>query len=218
MKVRQINEYWRDRLRGLQAVDDMVKEVMVSLRQTGQTDETYVVFTSDNGYQLGEQGILGKNRLYEGSLQVPLVVRGPGIEPGTRDDTPVTLVDLVPTFLSWAGATPGRTLEGLPLHDVAASGRDTLLIQTGDEVADRTPGFRYRGVTTERYLFAIRTDHPARGILLDRQRDPHGLVNRYADPAYRAVRHELAARVRVLARCSGVSSCNRVFGSPPAPD
>jgi len=204
----------RARLRALRSVDDAVARTVRQLRRADELDQTYFVFTSDNGYQLGEQGILGKNRLFEESLRVPLVIRGPGIEPGTRNDTPVSLVDLVPTLLRWARAQPGRPLDGLPLGDVGPQTRDTMLIQTGDALADSSPGWLWRGVRTSDYVYASPVGDPDGGFLYDLDADPDQRANLIHQPVYSKVRRELERRTTVLSDCVG-AACNQVFGPLP---
>jgi len=211
---------FRARVRALRSVDDAVAATVRRLERLGELDNTYIVFTSDNGYALGEHRLLSKNYLFDEILEVPMVIRGPGFEPGTVDDTSVTLVDLVATIADWAGATPGHALDGLSIErlrdDARLPARDTILIQTGDRLADSTPGWDYRGVTTARYLFGHRAGKPGTGILFDRERDPHALRNVFWDRDYRAIRRELTDRTRVLSRCAG-AGCNRVFGPLPPP-
>jgi N-acetylglucosamine-6-sulfatase len=208
------------RVRALRSVDDAVAATVARLDRLGELDNTYVVFTSDNGYALGEHRLRSKNFLVDEVLDVPLVIRGPGFTPGTVDDTAVTLVDLVATIVDWAGATPGHRLDGVSIERLRDRDgppvRDTILVQTGDQVADDTPGWDYRGVTTSRYLFGYQAGRRRVGILFDRKRDPYALHNRFRDPTYRAVRHALSHRTDVLARCRG-AGCNRVFGPLPRP-
>jgi arylsulfatase A-like enzyme len=71
------------RIRSLLSVDDAVKHLVSTLRRTGELDSTYIVFTSDNGYALGEHRYTGKDRLSDEILDVPLVIRGPGVPAGT---------------------------------------------------------------------------------------------------------------------------------------
>lgn len=209
---------WRDRLRALRSVDDSVARIVGELRRTGELAQTYFVFTSDNGFQLGEHRIVGKNRLFEESLRVPLIVRGPGIAPGSVERRQVSLVDLTPTILGWAGAKAGRRADGLALQQLGGSQpfRDTILVQTGDAADDRSPGWWFRGVRTPRYTYARIAGDLRQGVLFDRRRDPHELVNVFHDPAYASVRAELARRTTALEGCAG-STCNRVFGPVPAP-
>jgi N-acetylglucosamine-6-sulfatase len=211
---------FRARVRSLRSVDDAVAATVRKLDRLGELDDTYLVLTSDNGYALGEHRLSSKNYLFDEILDVPLVIRGPGFEPGTVDDTPVTLVDLVATFVDWGGATTGHPLDGVSIERLRdgsqQSARDTILVQTGDQLADDTPGWDYRGVTTSRYLFGYRAGKTGTGLLFDRQRDPYALRNRFWDRDYRAIRRELTRRTKVLSRCSG-AGCNRVFGPLPQP-
>src|SRR5918993_1507759 len=94
------------RLQSLQAVDRAVGSLVQTLAAEGVLDDTYLVFSSDNGYSLGEHRFVGKDVLTDEALQVPLLVRGPGISPGSTSDLPVTLVDLPATFADLTGVTP----------------------------------------------------------------------------------------------------------------
>ena len=209
----------RARARALRSVDDAVARTIARLRETGELRHTYVVFASDNGYQIGEHRLSGKNLPFDESFDVPLVIRGPGIPAGKRINEPVTLVDLAATFLDWAGGVPaGRPLDGLSLREIGdRHPRDTLLVQIGDSADDSTDGWKYRGVTTRRYLFAVHAGDPAVGILFDRQRDPHATVNQFNRRAYAKIRGELLQRTRELVACSGRDECNQEFGPLPGP-
>lgn len=205
----------RARLRALQSVDRAVASLVETLRETGELERTVIVFTSDNGYSLGEHRFLGKNVLTDPVLQVPLLVRGPGIAPGTSSDLPVTLVDLPTTFAAIAGASPGWTVDGTSvvptLRGLDQPFRDTTLVQTGDDGGD---GWAYRGVRTDRYLYGV---NGADAFLYDVELDPHQLVNRIDDPSYAAVRADLEQRRSQLITCHG-TACNQTFGVPPEPD
>jgi N-acetylglucosamine-6-sulfatase len=205
----------RGRARALRSVDDSVAHLVSQLDEIGELDETYIVFTSDNGYMFGEHRLGGKNVLFDEALDVPLLVRGPGVPRGVKSHRPVTLVDIPAALVKWTGATPGRRLDGLSLTNPGRR-RDTILIQTG--TAQRgTGGWSYRGVTTGRYLYAYRVGHPGSGLLFDRARDPQALRNRFRATAYAAVRRTLDRRTRVLIDCSGPGECNRSFGPVPHP-
>ncbi len=214
----RVEQLFRARARALRSADDAVAATVRRLARLGELDNTYIVFTSDNGYALGEHRLMSKNFLFDEVLDVPLVVRGPGFAPGTVDATPVTLVDLAATFVDWAGATPSHRLDGVSIERLREEKvRDTILVQTGDRLPDETPGWDYRGVDTPRYLFGHRAGRPDIGILFDPERDPHALRNRFKDPAYREIRRRLTHRTAVLSRCAGVADCNRVFGPLPDP-
>ena len=202
------------RLRSLQAVDRAVASLVDTLAAEGVLEETYVVFTSDNGYSLGEHRYVGKDVLTDEALRVPLLVRGPGIVPASTSDLPVTLVDLPTTLAALAGVSPGWLVDGTSLAPTLRGGpqpfRDTTLVQTGSSAED---GWSHRGVRTQRYLYGV--DGPD-GFLYDAETDPDQLVNRYDDPAYAAVRAALERRRAALVDCAGWT-CNQVFGPLPEP-
>ena len=202
------------RLQALQSVDRAVGSLVDTLADQGELDNTYIVFSSDNGYSLGEHRFIGKDVLTDEALQVPLLVRGPGIVPGSRSDLPVTLVDLPATFAALTGVSPAWLVDGTSLAPTLRgedqSFRDTTLIQTGRTLGD---GWSHRGVRTDRYLYG--TDG-ADGFLYDHLLDPEEMVNRIDDPAYAEVRAALELRRAELVDCAGWT-CNQVFGPVPEP-
>ena len=202
------------RLRSLQAVDRAVGSMVETLDRQGVLDDTYIVFSSDNGYSLGEHRFTGKDVLTDEALQVPLIVRGPGIAPGSTSDLPVTLVDLPATFAALTGVTPAWQVDGTSLVPTLLGQdqtfRDTTLIQTGRTLGD---GWSHRGVRTQRYLYG--TDG-ADGFLYDRFVDPDEMINRFDDPTYAEVQAALEMRRTELVDCAGWT-CNQVFGPLPDP-
>lgn len=203
----------RARARALRSVDDSIMGTLTDLERKGKLQDTYVVFTSDNGYQFGEHRYAGKNLMFNESLRIPLYVSAPDRAAGTVS-TPVTLLDLTASIAEWTGSTPTRRIDGLALD--RAGERDTILIQSGNRIDPATDFWSYRGVRTDRYLFAAPPDGGL-GVLFDSERDPHQLTNRYADPAYVRVREELERRTAPLVGCSGWQ-CNRDFPDVPEPD
>ncbi|WP_110183483.1 sulfatase [Nocardioides solisilvae] len=219
-RARLAAEY-RARVRSLQAVDRAVASLVDTLQETGEWEDTYLFFTSDNGYVFGEHRRVGKNLLLEEALRVPLLVAGPGVPEGSVSDVPVTLVDLPATFAALADVRPQRLQDGVSLVPLlrgadpegsAVAARDTVLVQTGRTEGD---GWDLRGVRTSRYLFAAPPDGSGQ-VLHDLRRDPFQLVDRAGDPAYSAVRAELSRRREALLTCAG-PSCNREFGPVPEP-
>ncbi|GAB3032420.1 hypothetical protein GCM10011376_26590 [Nocardioides flavus (ex Wang et al. 2016)] len=202
------------RLQSLQAVDRAVGSLVATLAEEGVLDDTYVVFTSDNGYSLGEHRFVGKDVLTDEALQVPLLVRGPGVVEGSTSDVPATLVDLPATFAALTGVAPQWQVDGASLAPTlrgeAQPFRDTTLIQTGRTLGD---GWSHRGVRTERYLYG--TDG-SDAFLYDRLLDPHETLNVVDDPAYAEVREALERRRLALVTCAGWT-CNQQFGPLPGP-
>jgi N-acetylglucosamine-6-sulfatase len=103
----RIAEHFRQRQRSLLAVDDAVQAIVDALREQGELRNTYILFTSDNGYMQGEHDVpSGKMLPYDPSTQVPLLLRGPGIPSGQVSDELVGNVDLAPTIVQIAGPAP----------------------------------------------------------------------------------------------------------------
>ncbi len=113
----QIDDYYRQRLESMLAVDEMVGSLVDELEAAGELENTYIFFTSDNGWFGGEHRIrAGKNRPYEESARVPLFVRGPGVPAGAKTDKLTLNTDFAPTFAELAGASfpaDGRSLTPL---------------------------------------------------------------------------------------------------------
>jgi N-acetylglucosamine-6-sulfatase len=120
---RYMEELYRKRLQSLLAVDDMIGELIKALRKSGKLENTYIVFTSDNGFHLGQHRLgAGKWTAYEEDIRVPLVVRGPRVPEGRTLQHVVLNNDLAPTFADLAGAEPppftdGRSLVPLLTED-----------------------------------------------------------------------------------------------------
>src|SRR6185312_555615 len=107
---------YRLRAETLLAADDMVGAIVNELQSKGLLENTYIVFTSDNGFFQGEHRMpIGKHLVYEESLRVPLVIRGPQIAANETRTQIVTNLDITATVVDLAGATAGRTLDGRSL-------------------------------------------------------------------------------------------------------
>jgi len=111
-----MEELNRDRMRSMLAVDDMIGDLFDSLRETGELESTYVFFTSDNGFHLGQHRLgAGKWTPYEEDIRVPLVVRGPGVPEGRKLPHMVLNNDLAPTIADLAGVDPPGFVDGRSL-------------------------------------------------------------------------------------------------------
>ena len=216
-----LGEKFVARIEALQAVDEGVRRIVRTLGRTGELDNTYIIFTSDNGYLLGEHGLMGKNLIYDEAMRVPLLVRSPRPEfAGVTSQVPVTAVDIAPTIAELAGATPRRRVDGKSfaplLRGQAQEWRDTQLIQTGTvSRLEAMPGWAVRGVRTSRWTYGV---NQLNGTveLYDRREDPFELVNLASRTEYLPVLTELQLRATALQSCAG-DSCNRTFGPVPEP-
>ncbi len=114
--ISRIDEEWRQRLRSMQAVDEMIKSIVDMLEATGQLDNTYIFFTSDNGYHFGNhRQLLGKTAPYEEEIRVTMVVRGPGVPAGRTLEHLTGNIDLAPTWAGIAGIAPPDFVDGRSL-------------------------------------------------------------------------------------------------------
>lgn len=115
---------WNRRWRGLQGVSDAVDTIRAALDARGITGRTLVVFTSDQGFAVGELGAFGKMDWHEWVLRVPLIVSGPGVPAGDVRRGIVSHADLAPTFAALAGVEPPAGLYGRALQPILAADRD----------------------------------------------------------------------------------------------
>jgi arylsulfatase A-like enzyme len=182
------------RLESLLAVDDLVARVVSALEASGELENTLVIFTSDNGLLLGEHRVALKEWVYQESVRVPLLVRGPGFLPGTTDRLAAN-IDLAPTLLDLAGATPGHTLDGVSLLE-PASGRALLL-----ESYQKGQVPPYKAIHTSRYVFARHSTGERE--LYDLERDPFQLQSRHGSSGYAAIKRRLNERLNALVACAG---------------
>ncbi|KAB7507689.1 Extracellular sulfatase Sulf-1 [Armadillidium nasatum] len=153
--VDEIHEIYRNRLRTLLSVDDLVESVISKLEERGFLDNTYVFFTSDHGYHLGQFSMpRDKREPYEFDIRVPLLVRGPGISEGAEISDVVTNIDLAPTFLELAGLEAPQNMDGVSFKSyllnsanptVNISERTLLIEHSGEGSENPTQDCEYLG-------------------------------------------------------------------------
>ncbi len=105
--------YYDKALESLRSIDDGVKQVIDTLGALHRLRNTYIIFTSDNGFFFGEHRLIGGKFLaYEPSTHLPFLIRGPGIRPGTESNELVGNIDIAPTVLELAGAEADKSIDG----------------------------------------------------------------------------------------------------------
>ena len=222
----EVQAWFARRIESLQSVDRSVAAIVERLRRLGELHRTLLVFTSDNGFLLGEHRYVGKRLPYEASVRVPLLVRGPGVRRGARVDHLVTTVDLTQTITRVAGALPPYPLDGVNLRRVltrrgASAPRAATILQNGGALTPvpGVPAWLYRGYRDARYTYARYPDDGSGSPyeeLYDRAVNPSQIDNVVGDPAYAGVLQLVRERAQALHGCSG-SSCHPDWEPLPAP-
>jgi N-acetylglucosamine-6-sulfatase len=211
-QINQVDARYRARAEAVLGVDDLVQNVVSTLQGTGELKNTVLIFTSDNGFFHGEHRVPnGKVRLYEPSIRVPLLIRGPGVPKGVHRRQPVGNVDLAPTILDFAHAKAGRVEDGVSVLPIAQNKRDWLGrgldLETynnadpseGDD--PENPPVNYLGVRTDRYLYA--TYGNGQQELYDLRSDPFELQNQAGNPIFASVQSALAQLLSSETKCAG---------------
>jgi len=203
--------YMEDYLGCIAAVDENVGRFLDYLDESGLAENTVVVYTSDQGFFLGDHGWFDKRFMYEESLRMPLVVRYPGlIESGSVSDNIVSNLDFAPTFLELAGAKiptemQGNSLKNLLLDEYVEEWRQSLYYHYYEYPAVHMAK-RHYGVRTRQYkLIHFYYDIDA-WELYDLKKDPNEINNVYENPAYTDVVTALKTEIKRLQDLYGDSN------------
>lgn len=225
---------YRLRQGSLYALDELVEAIIRKLEETGELDNTYIVFMSDNGYNLGSHRLIHKMAPYEESIRIPFTVRGPGIPAGISRSETVVIPDLTSTVLDWAGIQTPTSLGGVQSRELDGASLAPLLRKSppmpwrreftiqylsqgflngiGAEVP---PGiWTFSGMDIPSYL-ALRSDEyklirwsattGEQWELYDLRQDPHELRNLLSTPLGRA--RNKATVERLTRRMLELSQC-----------
>jgi arylsulfatase A-like enzyme len=200
-------QYMKDYLRCIAAVDENVGRVLDHLGKNGLADNTLVVYASDQGFYLGEHGWFDKRWIYEESVRTPCMARWPGkIKPGSSSDAMVSNLDFAQTFLEAAGVSAPSEMQGRSLLPVFKSGgkpgnwrKSFYYRYTEPQVHDVAP---HEGVITSRYKLAYFWE-TKEWEMYDRQKDPKELRSIADDPAYFRLRRELERELQRLREVTG---------------
>lgn len=192
--------YMQDYLACVQGVDDSVGRMLDFLDQAGLGESTVVIYTTDNGWYMGEHGLYDKRFMYEPGLRVPLVAGGPGVKPGIVPPQFVANIDLAPTFLDLAGVPvpdwmQGRSLVPLLRGEAPADWRSSVYYRYYHDPGNHNARAHYGVRTaTHKLIHYWRKDA---WELYDLAADPHELHNLLFDPA-EAAKPEVAAKFAEL--------------------
>ncbi len=225
-EIGELTAHYRGRMGALLAVDDLVARVKGELREQGIARDTVFVFTSDNGWILGEHRLRDpvtetgeasgvKYVPYEGSSRVPLMIAGPGFPKGRTVRAPTTNADLASTILEIGGGRARLPQDGISLRRIARRPKDfqnrALLIETFENPRHVPP---YASIRTRRYRYDV--NDLGQANMFDLKRDPWELQSIQDDPRYATIAARLRAKLEQLRTCSG-ATCRkaRVVTPPP---
>jgi arylsulfatase A-like enzyme len=195
------NRYIKDYLRTIRSVDDGVGEVLDYLEKNGLLDNTIVIYTSDQGFYLGEHGWFDKRFMYEESFRTPLLIRYPReVKAGTVIDKLVQNLDFAPTILDYAGVRIPSDMQGESFRKLLDGSSD----KWRDDVyytyyeypaAGGHMVKRHYGVATDRYKLIHFYYDIDEWELYDLEKDPNELKSVYNDPAYAEIQKEMHERL-----------------------
>jgi len=191
----------KDYLRCVKAVDDSVGQIVEALKSEGLLENTIIIYSSDQGFYLGEHGWFDKRWIYEESLHMPFIIRWPGVvKPGTRFTEMIQNIDYAPTFMEMAGgqapaSVHGRSLVPVLKGETPADWRQSVYYHWFSIGGHMVP--IHYGVRTSRYTLAY---FPATDEweLFDLEKDPQQMHSVYANPEYAATVTELKTELSRL--------------------
>lgn len=200
LSVWKFNRYIKDYLRTIQSIDDGVGAVLDYLDESGLSENTIVVYTSDQGFYLGEHGWFDKRFMYEESFRTPILMRYPKeIEAGTQIDELVQNLDFAPAFLDYAGVKIPDDMQGASFRKIvsgdASQWRDAIYY-TYYEYPSVHMVKRHYGIRTNRYKLIHFYYDVDEWELYDIEKDPAEMNNVYEDERYQSVREEMHEKLQ----------------------
>ena len=195
--------YMKDYLASVAGVDKGVGQVLDYLNASGLEENTIVIYTSDQGFYLGEHGWFDKRWMYKESLRTPLLVSWPGkIKAGTRTDRLVSNLDFAETFLDIAQTEIPEDMQGKSIVPILKgktpeNWREAHYYHYYEHPSEHDVR-RHYGITTDRYKLIHFYYDLDQWELYDLEKDPNEMQNRYGDTAYAEVQRELHDRLEIL--------------------
>ncbi|MEW2921186.1 sulfatase [Muricauda sp. ANG21] len=195
--------YMQDYLATIASVDDNVGRVLDYLDETNLAENTLVVYTSDQGFYLGEHGWFDKRFMYQESFRTPLLIRWPNIiQPGITSEEMVQNLDFAQTFLEAAGAAVPNDMQGENLMPIFTGNleqwnRENVYYHYYEYPAEHAVK-RHYGMANKQYKLIHFYHDVDEWELYDLAKDPHEMQNVYDDPAYAEIREKLKEELKAL--------------------
>jgi arylsulfatase A-like enzyme len=191
----------------VEKVDAQIGQILTALRETGHEENTVVVFTSDHGDMAGAHELNQKHSLYDESARVPLIITGPGIAAGRVVETPVSLVDVLPTVCDLSRVQAPDDLPGVTLraalegHDFE---REPVVVESfwGSEISSAV-SVQARCLVTPAHKYVVHEWGEYREQLFDRHDDPWEQVNLAVEARHRPLLHQCRRTLRDWCQSAG---------------
>lgn len=195
--------YMNDYLACIQSVDEGVGRMLDYLKESGLDKNTIVIYTSDQGFYLGEHGWFDKRWMFEQSYRTPLLIMWPGvIKPGSVNKDMVSNLDFAETFLDAAGVPVPKDMQGASMLPVLKGKTPGSWRKEHYYEYYEYPGphsvKRHYGMSTERYKLIHYYFNIDEWEMFDRKADPNEMKNVYDDPKYKTTREDLKKRLSAL--------------------
>ncbi len=208
----KFNRYIKDYLRTIKSVDDGVGEVLDFLEENGLSENTIVVYTSDQGFYLGEHGWFDKRFMYKESFRTPLIVRYPKeIKANTKIEKLVQNLDFAPTFLDYAGISIPAEMQGESFRQLVSGETNDFreaVYYTYYEYPSVHMVKRHYGVANQRYKLMHFYYDVDEWEMYDLEKDPSEMKSIYDDPEYADVQKEMHKKLNELRKYYGDSDEN----------
>ena len=212
LAIWKYNRYIKDYLRTIKSVDDGVGEVLDYLDESGLAENTIVVYTSDQGFYLGEHGWFDKRFMYEESFRTPILMRYPKeIKPGTEINQLIQNLDFAPTFLDYAGVEIPADFQGESFRQIVSGEKSEwrdAIYYTYYEYPSVHMVKRHYGVRTDRYKLMHFYYDIDEWEMYDLEKDPQEMKNIYDDPGYEEVQELMHKRLDEMREKYGDSKEN----------
>lgn len=202
--------YMQDYLATIAAVDENVGRMLDYLEENGLAENTIIVYTSDQGFYLGEHGWFDKRFMYKESFRTPLMIKWPGTTaPGSSSDKMVQNLDYAQTLMEIGGIPAHPQMQGLSLVPLLKGNEDDWQREAAYYHYYEYPGEhtvkRHYGIATDRYKLIHFYHDIDVWELYDTKADPNEMRNVYNDPAYLSIKNELTAKLTELRAIYGDS-------------
>ncbi len=225
LQLAQIDQGFRKRAQSVEAIDELLASLQSVLKANGLLENTYIFFTSDNGYHLGEHRLAGgKQTAFETDIRVPLIVTGPGVPRGRMIDRLASNIDLFPTFARLAGTSVPPSVDGRSLTPFLGSGRvlkwrkAVLVEHHGPDVTRGDPDFpgpysgnpiSYQALRTANATYVEYVNGDVE--YYDLRKDRYQLSN-IAPQVTQPTRAQLHTMLTDLSTCRGGAACWNAAG------